>query len=189
MKKIAVTGVIASGKSQVCKIIEDLGGYVIYTDKINAELFQNADYIARLAKIFPTAINNGMVDKAKIRQIISVNNEKREQLNRLAHSEIKIKVQKMIDNYNGNVIFCEIPLLIEANMVDFFDEIWCVNSDFEIKLQRLVARDNISKIDAEKIINCQTNDKKLLQIANVIIENNGSLNELFEQVKTLLSKR
>lgn len=184
MLKIAITGVIASGKSQVCKIIEQLGGKVIYTDRINNELLQDKNYIKKLAEIFPQCVDNFAVDRVGIRNIISTNCGKRERLNSLAHTEIKRKIKEVIKSSEENVVFCEIPLLIEANMVDFFDEVWCVNCEYSVKIKRLMERDNIDLISAENMIKCQTNDKKLLQIATRIIDNNGSLEQLFEKVKS-----
>lgn len=183
MRKIAITGVIASGKSQVCKIIEQLGGKVIYTDKINNSLLQNKDYIEKLSKIFPSCVDNYKVDRRAIRNVISTNCGKRKELNDLAHGEIKKQIKELINAYQGEVVFCEIPLLIEANMVDFFDDIWCVNADYNIKLQRLMLRDNIDLTTAENMIKCQSNDEKLLQIATTIINNNGTIEELYGKVK------
>lgn len=187
MKKIAITGVIGSGKSAVSSILEKYGKYVIYTDKINKSLLCDANYIAKLAKIFPKAVKDGTVNKSLIRRQILHNNAKRLALNELSHKEIKQRVEKIIDNFNGEEIFCEIPLIVESGMTEYFDEIWCVVSDRHIRIQRIMFRDDVSSCDASRIIDLQKTEEQLIEMANVVIENNGNLKELEEKVKKILA--
>ena len=189
MKKIAITGGIASGKSQVSKIIEDCGGYVIYTDKINAELLQDGEYIKKLSLLFPESVQNGVVDKSIIRNEILTNDDKRLALNSLAHSEIKQKVDNLLKNFNGKTIFCEIPLIVESRMVDFFDEIWCVIADIDSKINRIMTRDKVSFDNAKAIIDLQKRDSELIAISNVVIENNSDINSLRQKVEKLYLER
>lgn len=186
MKKIAVTGGIASGKSVVCDIIENLGYTVIYTDKINSELLADAEYQKKLALIFPSAIKNGIVDKKYIRNEILQDDSKRLALNALAHSEIKTRVLNMLEKVDTKAIFVEIPLIVESGMKDYFDQIWCVVADINTKIKRIEQRDNVSSLDAQKIIQCQKKDSELISIADIVIENNGDLNKLKEEVGRLI---
>ncbi len=186
MKKIAVTGGIASGKSVVCDIIENLGYTVIYTDKINSELLADAEYQKKLALIFPSAIKNGIVDKKYIRNEILQDDSKRLALNALAHSEIKTRVLNMLEKVDTKAIFVEIPLIVESGMKDYFDQIWCVVADIDTKIKRIANRDNVSSLDAQKIIQCQKKDSELISIADIVIENNGDLNKLKEEVGRLI---
>ena len=186
MKKIAVTGGIASGKSVVCDIIENLGYTVIYTDKINSELLADAEYQKKLALIFPSAIKNGIVDKKYIRNEILQDDSKRLALNALAHSEIKTRVLNMLEKVDTKAIFVEIPLIVESGMKDYFDQIWCVVADIDTKIKRIEQRDNVSSLDAQKIIQCQKKDSELISIADIVIENNGDLNKLKEEVGILI---
>lgn len=185
MKKIAITGVIASGKSTVCRIIEQLGGFVIYTDKINSDLLCDKSYIEKLKRLFPLAVQNGIVDRKKIREEIVKNDNKRELLNNLAHKEITKKVKDIINALSCEIVFCEIPLIVESGMSEYFDEIWCVVSNRETKINRIMMRDTVSKEQAEKIIDCQNEDSVLMAISDVVIENNGTDKELKEKIKTL----
>ena len=186
MKKIAVTGGIASGKSVVCDIIENLGYTVIYTDKINIELLADAEYQKKLALIFPSAIKNGIVNKKYIRNEILQDDSKRLALNALAHSEIKTRVLNMLEKVDTKAIFVEIPLIVESGMKDYFDQIWCVVADISTKIKRIEQRDNVSSLDAQKIIQCQKKDSELISIADIVIENNGDLNKLKEEVGRLI---
>lgn len=186
MKKIAVTGGIASGKSVVCAIIENLGYTVIYTDKINSELLADAEYQKKLTLIFPSAIKNGIVDKKYIRNEILQDDSKRLALNALAHSEIKTRVLNMLEKVDTKAIFVEIPLIVESGMKDYFDQIWCVVANINTKIKRIEQRDNVSSLDAQKIIQCQKKDSELISIADIVIENNGDLNKLKEEVGRLI---
>lgn len=187
MKKIAITGVIGSGKSAVSSILEKYGEYVIYTDEINRSLLRDANYIAKLSKLFPNAVKGGKVDKSLIKRQIMHNNAKRLALNELSHKEIRQRVEKIIDNFNGEEIFCEIPLLVESGMAGYFDEIWCVVSDRQTRMQRIMIRDNVSSRDASRLIELQKTERQLIEMSNVVIENNGNLKELEEKVKKILA--
>ena len=160
---------------------------MIYTDKINNDLLCDANYIAKLAKIFPNAVKDGKVNKSLIRRHILHSNAKRLALNELSHNEIKQRVEKIINNFNGEEIFCEIPLIVESGMEGYFDEIWCVVSDRNTRRQRIVHRDNVSSCDASIIIDLQKKEKQMIEMANVVIENNGDLKELEEKVKKILA--
>ncbi len=186
MKKIAVTGGIASGKSVVCEIIEKLGYTVIYTDKINSELLTDMEYQKKLALIFPSAVKNGIVDKKYIRNEILQDDSKRLALNTLAHSEIKARVLNLLNKVDAKAIFVEIPLIVESGMKDCFDQIWCVVADIDTKIKRIEKRDNVSSIDAQKIIQCQKKDNELISLSDIVIENNGDLNKLKEEVGRLI---
>ena len=100
-------------------------------------------------------LESSLEEKERRKQIIE-NDSKRQALNSLAHSEIKQRVEKIVSQFNGKKIFCEIPLIVESNMVDYFDEIWCVVADNNVRINRIVARDKVSELDA-KIVNVDTN--------------------------------
>ena len=71
-------------------------------------------------------------------------------------------------------------------MVEYFDEIWCVVTDYNTKVDRIIKRDKVTEKDAEKIIAAQKKDNELIAISNKIIHNNGNLNKLEEEVKELV---
>ena len=71
-------------------------------------------------------------------------------------------------------------------MKDCFDQIWCVVADMDTKIKRIEKRDNVSSIAAQKIIQCQKKDNELISLSDIVIENNGDLNKLKEEVGRLI---
>ena len=96
---------------------------------------------------------------------------------------------KILDK-NGNVdrkklkeIVFDVPLLFESGIDKFCDKILVVISDYEIQLDRIVERDKIDRELAEKIIKSQLSNEERIKKADVVIENNSSLEDLFEKVE------
>lgn len=183
---IAICGGIGSGKSGVVSVLKKLGAHVAVADEINRKLLTESDYLEKLTKLFPDAINDGVVDTKVIRNAIFNDESKRKELNNLAHPEIFKRIftlAKEVDN-----LFVEVPLLIESDVKDKFDAIWAVTADIETRIERIMYRDNISKQSAEKIIKAQENEDLTLKIADEVISNNGDLKRLENVVIALYNK-
>ena len=183
---IAICGGIGSGKSGVISVLKKLGANVAIADEINRNLLTDSDYVKKLAEIFPDAINNNVVNKKIIRNAIFNDENKRKALNNLAHPEI---FKKIFDRAKEvDILFVEIPLLIESNVKEKFDAIWAVSAPIETRIERIMYRDNVSKQSAEKIIKAQENEDLTLKIANEIIINDGDFKKLENKVIALFNK-
>lgn len=178
---IALAGGICSGKSVVSDILKSRGETVVSTDKINAELLEDPSYLIELARLFPTVFVGGTVDKKALRNIIFNDKNERVRLNSLAHPAILARMQKYAQNKRGRV-FVEIPLLMESGAEKYFDKIWFVSADDDIRIARLTERDGISRDSAEKILLAQSGEARAKKIADTVIENNGTLSELENKV-------
>ena len=107
-------------------------------------------------------------------------------MNNLAHPEI---FKKIFDRAKEvDILFVEIPLLIESNVKEKFDAIWAVSAPIETRIERIMYRDNVSKQSAEKIIKAQENEDLTLKIANEIIINDGDFKKLENKVIALFNK-
>ena len=94
--KIGVTGGIGSGKSQAIAYLKEKGYPVFSCDEINATLFSDAEYIEKLRLLFPECILNGKIDKKLLARTIFSSDEKRKQLNDVAHPLILSKLFETI---------------------------------------------------------------------------------------------
>lgn len=180
MYKVAITGGIGSGKSTVSNILRDLGAIVLSCDDINREMLSDTTYLAKMKEIFPNEIKGNIIDKKAIREIISYSQDKRLKLNKLAHSEIKSRLLAKINRLKDKIVFCEVPLLFEANMQGDFDEIWLVVADKNIRANRVSVRDNTSIESSYNIINTQAEVCDIISKCDSVIQNDGNMQILRE---------
>jgi dephospho-CoA kinase len=187
---IAIAGGAGVGKSEAIRILSEKGYATIKADDVNAELLQDRNYLACLKVMFPVAFTLSKLDKRKLRDIIFSDSEQREKLNNLAHPLILQRIKDLTENRQPSTVnftFVEIPLLIAANAKNLFDKIWAVEADYNYRIKRLAARDDICENDAKKILSAQGSEEKLLSVANEIILNNGNICDLRNRIDELCS--
>lgn len=165
MLKIAITGNIASGKSQVEKFISEK--YTVYdADKIAHQILGN-------------------VDRKKLGEKVFSDPATRKKLEEFIHPKVKDEILKIFEQ-NLNVVFISIPLLFETGFDSLFDKIIFVQCDDDIRLQRLMRRNDFTEEQALKRMNAQLPQKEKMQKSDFIIHNNSSLEDLEKQVLILV---
>lgn len=192
MKIIGVTGGIGAGKSSVSAIMEELGAIVIDADLISKQVVEpgkpawleikeafGEDFIRR----------DKTLDRKKIAKEVFASKEKKLLLEKIIHREviavIKEKLATMQEyGYNGIVVM-DVPIPVKEGFLETVDRVWVVVSDDEIRLNRVMARGGISRDDAENRIKSQLTQEEYKALAHVVIENNGSIEELREKVQAL----
>lgn len=195
-KIIGITGGIATGKSTVTNFLIEKGYKVIDADKIAREVVEKGEVAyEEIVKYFGDSITkkDGNIDRKKLGEIIFNDKDKRLKLNSIVHPQVIKKIKEEISSYskNNNILFIDIPLLIEnieyfkaKNLV--FYEIWLVDLKEEEQIKRLMKRDNISLEESKKRINAQMPIKFKKKYVNKILDNNKDKNYLYEQVVKLL---
>jgi dephospho-CoA kinase len=173
--RIVVTGGIGSGKSTVIDILKKFGKKTLSVDELNDELFQNSAYIRTLQQNFGTS------DRSELRKIVFSSEKERQKLNELSHPKLAEKLAEKIMNARGD-LFVEIPLLDEA-FAEFFDEVWLVDADEDIKIKRVMERSNLSEKEVRAIMSTQT---RIKNPTRTIINNSGRF-ELETQISQILS--
>jgi len=113
----------------------------------------------------------------------SENKEKLEKLNGIIHPKVIDFYKELKERNTDEIIIFDVPLLFESGIDKFCDKILVVISDYEIQLNRIVERDKIDRELAEKIIKSQLSNEERIKKADVVIENNSSLEDLFEKVE------
>ena len=190
-KIIGITGGIASGKSTVVAEIQKHGYQVIDADQVVHEL-QKKD-----GKLYQTLVEwlgndilkeNGELDRQKLGQLIFSHKEMMLKSSTLQNEIIRQALANRRDQLaqTEDVFFMDIPLLIELDYVDWFDEIWLVYSDKKTQLDRLVMRNHYTRSEAQKRIASQMSIEDKKAYANQLLNNCGSLQDLKEQVEQLL---
>lgn len=184
VRLIAVCGGIASGKSMLATALEACGAKVLSCDVINRQLLDEPEYVGQIASNFNGVVTGGVVDKKALRNIILHDGDKKKLLNSLAHPRIFERVVAQASALGG-VVFVEVPLLNSAIEGQFFDKVWFVKAQHDLRVARLMSRDCLSKGDAEKFIAMQEKENAIEEFADRIIVNNGTYNQLCEQIKEL----
>ena len=178
MIKYAITGNIASGKSVVQNFLQERGEVVLDTDLAAHKVLENNREVIDIFKGYDI-LDNGKISREKLGKIVFDDKIMLEKLNSVIHPLVKEEIIKFFEqNSHLQRVFVAIPLLFEANMQDLFDKIIFVYADDKIRLERLIARNGYTKEYAEKRIASQLPQTYKLEKADIVIENNGSIEEL-----------
>lgn len=190
-KIIGITGGIASGKSTVTEFLRQQGYQVIDADQVVHELQEpDGRLYQALLSTFGSAIlqEDGRLDRPKLGAMIFGNPELLAQSSQLQNEIIREELARRRDLLAETeaVFFIDVPLLFELQYEDWFDQIWLVDVAEETQLSRLMARNALNLEEAEKRIAAQLSLQEKRKRADVLIENNGSVEETLAQVDQLL---
>lgn len=186
---IAITGGIASGKSIVSRWFEEKGYKVIYADRISHFLLEKEEIKQKIREKFGNGVFNiNKVNRKKLGKIVFNSPEKLAFLNTLLHPQVRIKIQRIIDEEDSKILIIEIPLLFESRLEKCFDLILNVFSEEAIQVKRLITRNDISEQEALKKIRNQLPGVEKCDKADINIINNTSKGYLFKQLYEIEEK-
>lgn len=189
--KIVITGTIGSGKSAVSQIVKDLGFKLINADEVNRRLLEKDGENYRAIKkdpFFKKAFVNGKLDKKKLAKMIFSAPDLMKRLNKLSHPIIVREIEKEVESINEDYVFIEIPLYYQMEEKFPCDLVLFVQADKDIQAQRLSKRDEIGDLYAKSKIQNQESLMKERDEAEIIIDNNSSLEDLRENVIKILRR-
>jgi dephospho-CoA kinase len=194
VKLVGLTGGIASGKTTVAKILEQLGAAIVDADVLSREVVEPGqpawqEIVATFGYDLLQA--DRTLDRQKLRAIIFDKPEARKQLEAIIHPRVRALAAEKIRAHQeaGHaVVVYVVPLLFEGNLQDGLRPVILVACDVNIQRQRLVARDQLEVAAAQKHIDAQMSLEEKRRLADYVIENNGSLADLERQVGEVLAK-
>ena len=180
---VALTGGIASGKSTVAQIFENLGALVIDSDQIAREVVLPGSLgAAQLRESFGDEIfTDQVLDRPKLASIVFNDQQKREQLESILHPLIQKRSTELFDAATGVVMY-QIPLLVESGNNYDFDSVVTVEAEDNTRIQRLREYRSMSESEARSRIAAQANRASREQRADFIIDSDCSFSELDQQV-------
>lgn len=190
MKVIGLTGGIATGKSTVEKILENLGAKVIDADKVVHKLLSDENVKNKIRQYFPDTFDNeGNIDRKKLAGIVFNDYEKKKILENILHPKVGQEIDKWIEinkkENSDKVLFVSVPLMIETGSYKKYDKVVLVYAPRELQIKRLIENKGYSYEEALVRINAQMDIEEKRKYADYIIENTGSIPELEEKVKQL----
>jgi dephospho-CoA kinase len=181
---IGLTGGIASGKSLVSRTLQGLGLTVIDADEVSHELMAKDKVVKqRVVETFGTAVltAGGEIDRERLGQIVFRDQERRRQLEQIMHPGILARLWLKARESKADVVL-DIPLLIEQGGQERVDLVVVVYATRECQIQRLMARDRISREEAIRRIDAQLPLEEKISYADYVINNNGTVEETMDQV-------
>ena len=191
---IGLTGGIGTGKSEVCAILSRLGADVINADLVGHEIYRpDTDGWRQIVETFGAEVltETGEVDRKKLGAIVFSDAGALERLNAIAHPRIYDAIEKRIARLKeegGSVAVVEAALLIEAGWTLLADEVWVIASDEATVIDRLRSR-NMDESSIRARIESQMPQSDRVQRGDVVIDNDGNLAELAENIQKLWNSR
>jgi len=189
---LGLTGSIASGKSTVSLMFDDFNIPVIDADKISREVvIPGEKAYGQIIDTFGETIlrEDKTIDRKKLGAIVFEDGDKRKTLNGIVHPAVREKMLERRDAYAASGEKCvvlDIPLLFESKLTHFVDKTIVVYVDEHVQLERLMDRDGYSEKEAYQRINAQMPMKEKAELADAVIDNNGSKHDSYQQLESLL---
>jgi dephospho-CoA kinase len=185
MKLIGLTGAIGSGKSSVSALFKRKGAIIIDGDGIAKQLQQQGSpTLQKMVDEFgDILLDSGELDRAKVAKLVFGDAEMLKRLNAIMHPAIGVEILRQIELNiaTDNVVVLDMPLLVE-NPRDGMSGLVVVDVDPEVAISRLVQFRNMNEEDARRRMASQASREDRLKVADRIIDNSGSPEDLGSQV-------
>lgn len=192
MITIVVTGGIGSGKTEVTNYLISKGFTVVDADRMSREMTSaGGKAIPYIREHFGPSfiLEDGSLDRAAMRDLVfrdpSWKKVLEEGTTKVVLEDIEA-IKKERAASNDKALFFDIPLLFETGSEDDYDAVWVVTADYEVRKNRVMARDGIDPSIIDLIMDSQDGEEKKVQLADHVIYNNGTLDELRESVDAVL---
>jgi len=187
---VALTGGIASGKSVIAQVLEDLGCYIHHADLVARELIEPEKPTWRsVVDHFGEQILNPdrTINRMRLGEVVFANDKERSFINSIIHPLVFEKKKEIIKHLREEGVYkifvSEAALTVEAGFADFFDRIIVAFCKKDTQIKRLMERDAISREDALKKIQSQMDPEKKAEFADYRIDTSGDIQDTIEQTE------
>jgi len=184
---VGLTGGIGSGKSLAAQFFSQLGALVIDADQLARSAIERGSegFDEVLLRFGDNVLKNGDIDRVALGQIVFENPQAKKDLEEIIHPRIRAEFEEAVASLNpGQIMVYEIPLLVETKATDRFDFVITVESDPEVRKQRLRAR-GMFHSDIEKRMASQATEEERRAVADCVLTNDGTEDDLLRQVENI----
>ncbi len=191
MKVIGLTGGIGSGKSTVSQYLQELGAVVLDADKVGHEAYKpNTETWQKVIAAFGEQIltPEGEIDRKKLGKVVFSEPEALARLNQIMHPRMYDMMKARIAEYRQQgvgVVVLEAAVLLEAGWTPLVDEVWVTVASVPAVVKRATERTGLPEEQIRARIHSQLPTEERVKRADVVINNDGSLDELKARVKEL----
>jgi dephospho-CoA kinase len=187
MRVIGLTGGIGCGKSLAAQYFAELGALVIDADQLaRAAIERGSDGFDEVVNLFGDSIlKDGNIDRRALGELIFQDPTAKKQLENIIHPFVRKEFEEAVASLKGDqILVYEIPLLVETGAQERFDVVITVESEMENRIARLRGRGmHISEIEGR--VAAQATREQRIEVADFLIENDGSEDELLRQVENI----
>lgn len=173
MKIIGLTGGIGSGKSTVLELFKILGVKTYSADESAKKLVNTDPYLINLIKssFGENIYDKGQLNSKKLSDIVFENKEKLKLLNSIIHPVVAKDFKLFLNSNNEDYIVKEAAIIFETKSENNYDKIILIQSPLEIRIERVINRDNISREEVMKRINNQLDENLIIDKCDYVISN------------------
>jgi dephospho-CoA kinase len=192
VKLIGLTGGIGSGKSTVSALLAARGAVVIDADRIAREVVEpGTPGLAAVVEAFGPGVvrADGSLDRPALAAVVFADPEARKRLDGIVHPLVRARSVEIASAVpEGAVVVHDVPLLVETGQAGSYDLVLVVRADVEVRVRRLVQR-GLSEEDARARIAAQATDEQRAAVADVVLDNDGTQEDLTAQVDRFWAER
>lgn len=185
--RVGLTGGVASGKSTVSAMLRELGAVVIDADQLARDVVaRGTPGLAAVVEEFGPEVltSEGDLDRPKVAQIVFSDESARRRLEAIVHPLVFAEIVRLEETApEDSVVVHDIPLLAESGRADTFDAVVVVDAPVETQLTRMLGDRGWAREDAEARIAAQVDRAQRRALATHVIENDGTLDDLRQQVE------
>jgi dephospho-CoA kinase len=186
--RIGLTGGIGSGKTTISERFLALGAPVIDADQATRALCMPGEpALAEIVAAFGHEVLDmeGKLDRAGLRERIFIDENARRSLEAILHPRVREEMDRQIKTIDAPYAIFSIPLLLESGQLNSVDRVLVVDCPEELRIRRVMARDNLPRAQIEMVLATQATQSARLAVADDILMNDVDLNTLYRQVDTL----
>lgn len=187
---VGLTGQSGAGKTTVSKTFEENGFNVINADLISRYVTtENKECLSELKTVFPEYFENGILNRRKLASLVFSDKEELKKLTSITYLYIIKEINRRIGEFGDNsIILIDAPTLFESGLNNCCDKIVSVVSNEDLRLKRIIKRDNISEVEAKKRFSSQMSEDFFKKNSDFFIENNSSEQNLTDKAVNIVHK-
>lgn len=187
MKRIGLTGGIASGKSTAARILAEWGAPVVDADALAREVVMpGSEGLAAISARWPEVVRDGVLDRKRLGERVFSDQEERRALENILHPLIRREAERRIAELarqGETVAIYEAALLFETGTADELDEVILISAPRDLQIRRIMARDGLDPEEAVRRVDAQWPLEKKAALATYVVENDGEEAHLRERLR------